>query len=79
MAALPGLWTVGDSTNTLAASSGISFRPIVYGSAAEREGSQITYGATFTPYTRGMNGWVPMVQSVIAFDDQPLHSFSPTG
>jgi hypothetical protein len=26
-----------------------------------------------------MNGWVPMVQSVIAFDDQPLHSFSPTG
>jgi hypothetical protein len=25
------------------------------------------YGATFTPYTAGMNGWVPMVQSVIAF------------
>ena len=25
------------------------------------------YGAAFTPYTAGMNGWVPMVQSVIAF------------
>jgi hypothetical protein len=25
------------------------------------------YGAGFTPYTAGMNGWVPMVQSVIAF------------
>jgi hypothetical protein len=25
------------------------------------------YGATFTPYTAGMNGWVPMLQSVIAF------------
>jgi len=25
------------------------------------------YGATFTQYVAGMNGWVPMVQSVIAF------------
>jgi len=25
------------------------------------------YGAAFTPYTAGMNGWVPMLQSVIAF------------
>jgi hypothetical protein len=25
------------------------------------------YGATFTPYTAGMTGWVPMLQSVIAF------------
>jgi len=25
------------------------------------------YGAAFTPYTAGMNGWVPLVQSVIAF------------
>jgi hypothetical protein len=25
------------------------------------------YGATFTPYTAGMTGWVPMVQSIIAF------------
>ena len=25
------------------------------------------YGAPFTPYIAGMNGWVPMVQSVIAF------------
>jgi hypothetical protein len=25
------------------------------------------YGAGFTPYTAGMNGWVPMLQSVIAF------------
>jgi hypothetical protein len=25
------------------------------------------YTGTFTPYTAGMNGWVPMVQTVIAF------------
>jgi hypothetical protein len=25
------------------------------------------YGAAFTPYTTGLNGWAPMVQSVIAF------------
>jgi hypothetical protein len=25
------------------------------------------YGAAFTPYTAGMNGFVPMLQSVIAF------------
>jgi hypothetical protein len=25
------------------------------------------YGAAFTPYTAGMNGWAPMVQTVIAF------------
>jgi hypothetical protein len=28
---------------------------------------QSPYGAAFTPYFVGMNGWVPMVQSVIAF------------
>jgi hypothetical protein len=25
------------------------------------------YGGAFTPYTAGMNGWVPMVQTVLAF------------
>ena len=25
------------------------------------------YSGAFTPYTAGMTGWVPMVQSVIAF------------
>jgi len=25
------------------------------------------YGGAFTPYTAGLNGWVPMVQSVLAF------------
>jgi hypothetical protein len=25
------------------------------------------YGAAFTPYTAGLDGWVPMLQSVIAF------------
>jgi len=25
------------------------------------------YGGTFTPYTAGMNGWVPMIQTVVAF------------
>jgi hypothetical protein len=25
------------------------------------------YNGAFTPYTAGMNGWVPMVQSYIAF------------
>jgi hypothetical protein len=25
------------------------------------------YGGAFTPYTAGLNGWVPMVQTVLAF------------
>jgi hypothetical protein len=25
------------------------------------------YSGTFTPYTAGMNGWVPMIQSILAF------------
>ena len=25
------------------------------------------YSGAFTPYTAGMNGWAPMIQSVIAF------------
>jgi hypothetical protein len=25
------------------------------------------YTGTFTPYTAGMNGWVPMIQTIIAF------------
>jgi len=25
------------------------------------------YSGAFSPYTSGMNGWVPMVQSVLAF------------
>jgi hypothetical protein len=25
------------------------------------------YNGTFTPYTNGMNGWVPMLQVVLAF------------
>jgi len=25
------------------------------------------YSGAFTPYTAGMNGWVPMVQTIIAF------------
>jgi len=25
------------------------------------------YGGAFTPYTPGLNGWVPMVQTVLAF------------
>lgn len=29
--------------------------------------SRAPYSGAFTPYTAGMNGWVPMVQSVIAF------------
>jgi hypothetical protein len=29
--------------------------------------TQAPYNGAFTPYTAGMNGWVPMVQSIIAF------------
>lgn len=29
--------------------------------------SKAPYGGAFTPYTAGMNGWVPMFQSVLAF------------
>jgi hypothetical protein len=29
--------------------------------------SHAPYGGAFTPYTAGMNGWVPMVQTVLAF------------
>jgi hypothetical protein len=25
------------------------------------------YSGAFTPYTAGMNGWAPMVQTVVAF------------
>ena len=25
------------------------------------------YGGTFTPYTPGLTGWVPMIQTVLAF------------
>jgi hypothetical protein len=25
------------------------------------------YSGAFTPYTAGMNGWVPMIQTVLAF------------
>jgi hypothetical protein len=25
------------------------------------------YGGAFTPYTAGLNGWVPMIQTVLAF------------
>jgi hypothetical protein len=25
------------------------------------------YSGAFSPYTAGMNGWVPMVQTVLAF------------
>jgi hypothetical protein len=28
---------------------------------------RVPYGGTFTPYTAGMSGWVPMVQTVIGF------------
>ena len=29
--------------------------------------SKVPYSGTFTPYTSGMSGWVPMVQTVLAF------------
>jgi hypothetical protein len=29
--------------------------------------SKAPYGGAFTPYTAGMNGWVPMLQTVLAF------------
>ena len=29
--------------------------------------NQAPYGAGFTPYTAGMNGWMPMVQAMLAF------------
>jgi hypothetical protein len=25
------------------------------------------YNGAFTPYTTGLNGWVPMIQTVLAF------------
>jgi len=28
---------------------------------------KVPYSGTFTPYTAGMTGWAPMIQSVIAF------------
>jgi hypothetical protein len=28
---------------------------------------RVPYGGTFTPYTAGLSGWVPMVQTVIGF------------
>ena len=27
----------------------------------------VPYGGTFTPYTAGLTGWVPMVQAILAF------------
>jgi hypothetical protein len=29
--------------------------------------NKVPYGGTFTPYTAGLTGWVPMIQSIIAF------------
>jgi hypothetical protein len=29
--------------------------------------SRVPYSGAFTPYTAGMTGWVPMVQTVLAF------------
>jgi hypothetical protein len=29
--------------------------------------NKVPYGGTFTPYTAGLSGWVPMIQSIIAF------------
>ena len=28
---------------------------------------RVPYGGTFTPYTAGLSGWVPMIQTVIGF------------
>jgi hypothetical protein len=25
------------------------------------------YGGAFTPYTAGLSGWVPMIQTILAF------------
>ena len=29
--------------------------------------SKAPYSGAFTPYTAGMNGWVPMLQTILAF------------
>jgi hypothetical protein len=29
--------------------------------------NKVPYSGTFTPYTSGLTGWVPMIQTVIAF------------
>ena len=45
----------------------ISFRPRVWLNPELLKVNKAPYSGVFTPYTSGLNGWVPMLQVVLAF------------